>query len=80
MTPSIWSNITINTFQSLKKSVKGKKIVNKIFYIKGDDIFDVSFCPGLVEKSQRFHVKSNPINEEQNRVVSLKGLLHFMNM
>jgi len=59
----------MNTFQSLKKRVKGKKIVNKIFYIKGDDIFDVGFRPGVVERSQRFHVKTNPINEEdQNRV------------
>jgi hypothetical protein len=46
-------------------------MVDRIFYISGDDerIFNVGLLPGVLGKAKRFHVKTDPVNlEEEKRV------------
>ena len=46
-------------------------MVDKIFYIKGDNesIFNVGLRPGILGKAKRFHVKTDPVNIEEEKKV-----------
>ena len=46
-------------------------MVDRIFYIKGDNesIFNVGICPGILGKAKRFHVRTDPVNIEEEKKV-----------